>query len=164
MKRIRNQAMPDGVNYSDLVGLALSQYMADSAPDPDGLKPLAMRMQVVPVYSGWWRCLAIRSDGRVISFDVCSLTGATPPGEIRVENHPAVRNLAFDEASRRFSAFRTLAPNRSSGDVECPDCDGTGRLPLPPPTQFKCFSCGGVGWLPPNSSKGTNDWAFGRQT
>jgi len=151
--------MSDAEDFADLIELALRQFLAASTPDNYGLRKLAAKLHALPVCQGWLRCLAIKPDGQVISFAIDSWDGTVlPPGEMRVEEHPVIRNFAFDEASKRFPILHSLAPKRSPDDVECSDCGGTGDLPLPN-MKVKCCSCGGLGWLPSNTSKGTNDWA-----
>jgi hypothetical protein len=59
------------------------------------------------------------------------------------------RNMAFFQTAERYPDLQALRPLRKPGDYDCPHCEGTGQLPLPPAAQGRIWCmCGGVGWLP----------------
>jgi len=144
-------------HFAELIELGLTEFLAESQPDNLELRELAANLHVLPVYSSWFRCLAIRPDGEVISFDIATRSGVKPPGDIRIEEHAVTRNLAFDKGSKKFHALRPLAPQRPSEAADCSNCDGHGEFPVKH-LMMLCSHCGGLGWVPPNSTKGDNDW------
>jgi hypothetical protein len=48
-----------------------------------------------------------------------------------------------------------LMPSRPPNATDCPDCRGTGKLAFPEVAKHLVetviFSCGGIGWLPPDT-------------
>ena len=126
----------------------IHQFLADSSPDPNGLRQVASRSHVLPLWLDMGGCFAVHPSGQMVSF------GWDTPGELRVEAEPRIRNMAICVGSEKYPALREFIPTRPIDAVQCPHCQGKGK---PPEVEFihnlVCY-CGGLGWLPPGSSLG----------
>jgi hypothetical protein len=146
----------DAPDIARIVAGALSQFLAQSSPDPLGLRQLAADLHAMPLYCCWFRCLAIRPSGEIISFDIESYAGVQPPGDVRIVDDQLTRNMALCQGARNDPALQILVPNKPPDAVECSLCAGKGVLPEPAANMI--CSCGGLGWLPPDSKPG--DYKF----
>jgi hypothetical protein len=151
--------VPDAVDIAGVVETALSQFLAESSPDPLGLRKLAAELHALPLYYGWFRCLAIRPDGEIVSFDIDAPDGIQPSGRIRIEKGSIIRNLALHQGSKKYAELQILVPGRTPDAIECPYCGGKREFPEPN-TKVICF-CGGLGWLP-SSVQQPDDDSFDR--
>jgi hypothetical protein len=146
--------VPDAPEIAGIVETALSQFLAETSADSLGLRQLAADLHAMPLYCGWFRCLAIRASGEIISFDIDPPSGIQPPGEIRTVTDRLTRNMALYQGAKKHPALRVLVPDKPPDAVVCSACRGevvlSGRY-----TDLIC-SCGGLGWLPPGTVPG--DW------
>ena len=55
---------------------------------------------------------------------------------------PLMRIASLVAATRRIPELSALLPKRASGDPNCEQCQGTGKL-----FEINCWACGGLGWL-----------------
>ena len=122
------------------ITLALRQFLADSSPDPMNLRQIAAEIQALPLVLDMGGCYAICSNGQVVSFSWDA------PSDVRVEEDPRIRNMAIFQGCRKYPTLKSLVPSRPAEALECSQCHGTGKLPLPMQNVI-CY-CGGLGWLP----------------
>jgi len=141
--------MLDARNVAAIVESVLSQFVAATSPDPLGLRRLAADLNALPLYYGWFRCLAIRPNGDIISFDIDAPDHIQPPGRIRIEKDSIIRNLALYQGSKKYLELQILVPSKPADAIDCSFCGGKGDFT----TKVVCF-CGGLGWLPNTGDSG----------
>jgi len=86
--------------------------------------------------------------------DYCAADGeviVVPTEEVeepRIELETRVRRMAIYRGSLKYPDLQPLVQLRSRGSVDCPHCEGHGRIDLPgiEPNTIVCY-CGGLGWL-----------------
>jgi len=135
-------------HFSATIENLIGQFLADSSPDPNGLRQVTSRSHVLPLLLDMGGCFAVHPNGQMISF--CWDT----PDELRVEADPRIRNMAIYAGSEKYPALREFVPTRPTDAVQCPYCQGKGK---PPESglidNLRCY-CGGLGWLPHGSPLG----------
>ena len=100
--------MPDAPDIAGIVETALRQFLAESTSDQSGLRQLAAELYAMPLYCGWFRCLAIRASGEIISFDIDPPAGIQPPGEIRIVTDRLTRNMALYQGAKYYPTASAL--------------------------------------------------------
>ena len=153
----QGERVVDTPETSEIVEAALKQFLAESSSDQLWLRQLAADLHAMPLCCSWFRCIAIRASGEIISFDIESRGGVQPPGEIRIVNDQLTRNMALNEGAKNYPALQKLVPKRPPDAVDCSYCGGKGVLPAPAKESWMCV-CGGLGWLPPHTKPG--DYKF----
>ena len=144
--------MPDSPNLAKIVEFLLSEFLGRCSPDPLGLRNLAADLHALPLHHGWFRALAVRPNGEIISFDI---DGIQRPGSIRIETDSIIRNLTLYQGSKKYAELRDFVPEKLPDAIECPYCGGLGEYP-DPSAKVVCY-CGGLGWLPNTKDTGCFD-------
>ena len=122
----------------------LRRYLRDTTPDPAGSRALAAQFQLLPLYLDWTGFFGLRVDGELL------YVGWDAPHSTEIVTEPQWRRIAFTKAAERFRELASLCPQRTADSIECPGCDGHGRLFLDGkelPDNIVCY-CGGLGWIP----------------
>ena len=116
-------------------------YIADTA-EPEYLRALAERYDVLPVLIDWTAFWGLRADGDILVID--TETGAPPT----VEHDARLRRTALFQGARKYPELKALVPQRPASARDCSDCKGIGRIDVPgvAPGTIICY-CGGLGWL-----------------
>jgi hypothetical protein len=96
----------------------------------------------LPLYAGWTETIGIRPDGEVIRWS----TEGDYSGVRVVEDWISVLS-ALVTGAKRHPELRVLLPERPPVAVDC-SCR---NLPLLASGQVLCGTCGGIGWLLPES-------------
>ena len=104
--------------------------------------PFVADFGALPLYVGWAETIGIRPDGEIVRWS----TEGDYPGTQPVEDGRWVL-AALVNGANRHPELRPLLPERPPGAVDCP-CS---RHPLFGANKVLCGTCGGVGWLPPES-------------
>lgn len=103
----------------------------------------------LPLTADWGGYWGLREDGSVVFVDY------EDPLAWKLEMNPRWRNVALFRGSLRYLELSELVPERGVEDVTCPDCMGSGRLPIAERLELDNLicGCGGLGWVP-----GNNPW------
>lgn len=112
------------------------------------LQKLVLEFKALPMAFNF-DCYAIKASGEIIVFELDS------PSEFEVEKNPRIVNTILFQGIKKYPELRELMPIRSADDIECSQCDGTGIEPMAKDLNLTdsiiCW-CGGLGWIPKNSS------------
>jgi hypothetical protein len=121
----------------------VQEFIATPATEAN-LRRTVRENRVLPLLMDMGGCLAIRTDGEIVSFVW------EKEGTVKVENDLRVRNVALFQGSKKYPELEALMPSRAEKDRTCPDCKGTGVPPvaLSPGLEGIVCYCGGVGWIP----------------
>ena len=131
----------------------IAEFIADSSPleSHAWARGGIQSLNALPLFFDWSAFMALLPDGRIVwvPYD--------EPSDIEVVQEERVRNLGLFQATKLHPVLQFLLPPKPPNAIDCPDCQGTGRLPFPPGSEhlaerLVCY-CGGIGWLPPASSK-----------
>ena len=122
----------------------LEEFINGSFPDPNGLREIAARLEILPLMLDWGGCYALRSNGQVITFlwDEAN--------DVRVENDLRICNIALFQGSKKYSELKALIPPKPNSALKCHVCGGTGVVPISIESgidNLVCY-CGGLGWVP----------------
>lgn len=84
------------------------------------------RLNGLPLYFDWTAFMALLPDGQIawVPYD-------NEPGDIEAVQEERVRNLGLFQATKLHPDLQFLLPTRPSDAIDCPDCQGTGRLKFP---------------------------------
>jgi hypothetical protein len=117
----------------------IKDYVSEQSPGgPAASKELARRHEVLPIILDGGGALAIDLHGQVVR------VAWDDSARVFVEATAQFRNAVFVEASKRYPALASLAPQRPPDAVQCLHCAGTGVLAVHP--EAICI-CGGTGWI-----------------
>ena len=136
-------------NIESAVAERLRAFLADTAPDPLGLRAVVEKFGSLPLILDMGGCYALRTDGEVVSF------AWDEPHGLMVVDDERLRNVALHQGSLKYPELKALVPSRPSGAIDCSSCGGTGTTSLGARSVASviCF-CGGLGWIPVGSSSG----------
>jgi hypothetical protein len=100
----------------------------------------------LPLWCDWNGGVAIRPDSELIGFHWDDAQSA------QIETDPHLRFLDLFTGAKRYPELSALLPTRTTGDRDCPVCNGTGIVSGLEehgidPNVTGCY-CGGAGWLP----------------
>src|SRR5687767_2256571 len=87
-----------------------------------------------PVTNSFGSVYAVTADGEVVGSEFTDFRTRI------VVTNARERNWVLFEASQRYPELAHLCPIRQPDDVTCPQCAGSGKLPLPP--EFDNIVCG----------------------
>jgi hypothetical protein len=137
------------LDIESAVAERLRAFLADTAPDPLGLRAVVAKFGSLPLILDMGGCYALRRDGEVVSF------AWDEPHGLAVVADDRLRNAAFYQGSLKYPELNALVPARPPNAIDCSSCGGTGTLSLEGRSapNVICF-CGGLGWVPVGSSKG----------
>jgi hypothetical protein len=115
------------------------------------LRKVAADQGILPVLLDMGGCYAIRPNGEIVSFLW------DEPYKLEVEKDQRNLNTALFAAVEMYPRLAELSPVRAPDSVECLTCKGTGVDQWLiengiDPKNFRCY-CGGLGWLPADSSQ-----------
>ena len=137
---------------SSQIETRLKEFLSSVGDDAPYEHRLAAEFGVLPLFSDWTECRAIRANGEIVSFMFDnSWHPEIETPNLQVEGDARWRHLALFQGAKKYPELSVLIPSRSIGAVDCPWCEGQGEITG---TQSKlkelvCY-CGGVGWLPEN--------------
>jgi hypothetical protein len=104
--------------------------------------PFVADFGALPLYLGWTETIGIRPDGEIVRWSTESeYLGVRP-----VQDSKWVLS-ALVTGAERYPELQALLPDRPPGAVDCP-CR---KEPMFASGKIQCGSCGGVGWLLPES-------------
>lgn len=121
----------------------IQDFIAESTPDPNNLRQLAIKEKVLPLFLDMGGVFTINTNGDVISFLWDDW------GDPRVESDPRIRNIALFGGSKKYPELRNLISKPDDARV-CPHCRGSGIDPYAAKLNadnITCY-CGGLGWIP----------------
>jgi hypothetical protein len=79
------------------------------------------------------------------------------PGNVELVQEERDRNAGLFRGTKLHPELQFLLPTRPSDAIDCPDCQGTGRLKFPQKSEHLAdklvCSCGGLGWLSPGEKR-----------
>ena len=127
------------------VELALTDYVTHPEEGAGELARLARSHHVLPLWTDWVGCIALRPTGELVFFtwddpERLEHVGAAGDHDRRMVH------AARAQGSRRFPTILGLAPTRDASARVCSSCGGSGKLASVPDT-LAC-ECGGLGWVP----------------
>ena len=131
----------------------LRAFLADTSPDPLGLRAVVAKFGALPLITDMGGCYALRLDGEVVSF------AWDEPHGLAVVDDERLRNTALNQGSQRYPELAPLVPARPAEAIDCRSCGGTGIVAFEGrslPNNVICF-CGGLGWIPADSSRGRRE-------
>ena len=130
--------------HSKLIKKLIQEFIAQSAPDPNNLRQLAIEKKVLPLIWDFGGVFTINPSGDIISFLWDHW------GDPQVESDPRIQNSVLFGGSKRYPELKDLVPTKPDDARTCPDCEGTGISPYAEKLNtdaIVCY-CGGLGWLP----------------
>lgn len=122
----------------------IKEILAPSSPADEQLRSVVATHNVLPLALDWGGGYAIRPDGETVSFLWDTIN------RCQVEKESRIRNMALFQGSRKYPELKELVPSKTSDDIDCPHCDGTGIEPMSVKLgagNIVCY-CGGLGWIP----------------
>ncbi len=122
-------------------------YLADTSPDPHGIRAVVASFGALPLVLDMSGCYALRLDGVVIAF-----SWDEPHGLVTI-NDERLRNVALYQGSLKYPELASLVPARAPDAIDCRSCGGIGKVSVDGHTlaNVVCF-CGGLGWVPAGSA------------
>ncbi|MGH7437917.1 MAG: hypothetical protein ACRENE_19735 [Polyangiaceae bacterium] len=130
--------MPD---LADRIRQRLAEYLTDSAPDPLDIRSVVAKFGALPLTSDMGGCLAIRPDGKIVSFQW------DEPHDAKVEQDARWRNVALYQGSLKCPELAPLVPPRPTDARPCEHCAGVAAIRAQGIKGIVCY-CGGLRWLP----------------
>lgn len=132
------------------IELWLDEFISGVGGDAFYEHKIAARFRVLPLYSDWTECRAIRPDGVIVCymFDNSWNPEVTPP-DLHVEDDVRWRHLALYQGAKKYPELSMLIPAKPIDAIDCPWCRGMGEIKHGNPDfpEIVCY-CGGMGWLP----------------
>jgi hypothetical protein len=129
---------------SDWIQEAIERYTLATSNEPEYLKYYVALYNLLPIYPDWTHCYGLRADGTVFLFST-----EDEEKTIHQETDERLRNLALFRGAKKYPELKSLVPVRSTDSIDCPACQGLGKIEIPgiEPDVIVCY-CGGLGWLP----------------
>lgn len=129
---------------SSLIAAKINEFIAGPATGPMYLRNLVAEWNALLLVCDLDGYLALRPNGEIIFIP------DEPSAVARLEHDPVRRNLALVQGSKIYPELKQIIPPKPIRARVCPDCNGTGILPIAALPQFKnvICRCGGIGWLP----------------
>jgi hypothetical protein len=130
------------VTVSAFIGARVAAFSAETPERFRWHAPYVADFGALPLYVGWTETIGIRPDGQVVRWS----TEDEYAGVRSVEEGKWMLS-ALVAGTERYPELRALLPERPRDAVDC-QCR---NHPLFGPGKVLCGSCGGVGWLVPES-------------
>lgn len=127
---------------SILISKEIEKFIEEEFPKyaPLWSRECSKKFGALPVMMEMGAVFGIRPDGVVVS------TLWDDPAQIQIEMEPRIVNITYFQASKKFPALASLAPQRTEKSKTCTHCNGSGNHPGFGGAVVCC--CGGMGWLP----------------
>ena len=130
---------------AEAVEAAMRNYLTHPEEGAGELLRCAQLHHVLPLWTDWMGCVALRPTGQVVFFAWDDPEKVEPVGAGGDHDRRMV-HAARAEGSRRFPAIAGLAPVRDASARVCASCGGSGKL-ASVAENIVC-ECGGLGWVP----------------
>jgi hypothetical protein len=125
----------------------IAEFIGDSSSVYAYTHAAIARLNALPLYFDWTAFMALCPDGQIIRIPYDD-----EPGDIEVIREERLRNLGLSQGTKLHPELQFLLPRRPPNAIDCPICQGKGKLPFPESSKHLAdtviCSCGGVGWLP----------------
>src|SRR5437660_7741274 len=109
------------------VEVALQNYLTHPDEGAGELLRFAQLHHVLPLWSDWVGCIALRPSGQLVFFSWDEPTKLEPVGAAGDHDRRMV-HAARAQGSRRFPTLSGLAPTRGATARVCASCGGSGHL------------------------------------
>lgn len=133
---------------AEQLAVRLQEYLADPEHDALNLRAFASRFAALPLCVDWEKCWAIRADGQIVVF---THEGNDP--QPREEDDRRMLNVVLFQGSLTYPELGALVPERPADASDCPFCVVKGIEPQSLQSRNIICYCGGLGWVPAESSQ-----------
>ena len=102
----------------------LETFIESTEPDKMDLRRIARDLNALPLLLDMGGCYALRPNGEIVSF------AWDDERNDEVEHNSRIRNMALLQGSKKYPELKDLVQTKSTNDIDCPDCNGTGTHPI----------------------------------
>ncbi len=128
---------------AEFIRARVAGFEAEAPPELQWQTGYVREHQALPLYLGWTETIGIRADGTLVRW---ATEGNWSDGTEFAEDTWV--NLAIVQGALRYPELHGLIPERPSDATTCDQCQGSGKLQLPPEYANVICNCGGIGWIP----------------
>ena len=98
------------LKYEQEIKTRFQEFINSTDTDQHGLRPIAAKLNALPLFLDMGGCYAIRPDGEIIVF------GWEDEKNFQIEYNPRLRNIALNQGSKKYPKLKELISTRSKGE------------------------------------------------